>query len=73
MTLAISWCQVVSKKQFLFLCLFAVCLLHLKKQIKRKAPLYLCTSFSYPKAMEGILAGSARRMLGRGSIFAVGN
>jgi hypothetical protein len=28
---------------------------------------------SYPKAMESILAGSTRRMLGRGTIFTLGN
>jgi hypothetical protein len=41
-------------------------------QIETDSP-DLYTLFSYPKAMESILAGSTRRMLGRGTIFTLGN
>jgi len=40
---------------------------------KTNAPHFLHILFSYPKAMESILAGSARRMLGRGTIFTLGH
>jgi hypothetical protein len=42
---------------------------HPTEQQPSNTPYFLCALFSYPMAVENILAGPTGRMLGRGTIF----